>query len=1045
MITVMAQYLSASSEIFPTTAELDSIGIVQKSSEPQPQPASPSFLPVTGIPHLFYSTLNNNLDVFFLEDYSSPSAAFCLAVKAGTSIQTPGTTGFPELYARLFFSPAGGQKIFYENGAFSVSSECSGDYALYSAIFSADSINKMISLLAECTTTGFFPEAELKTQYEAMLTKAAEWDNSLENYINGSMDARLFSEYPWKRETGLCPDVLKSYGTDGAATILKDIQQTFYVPDNSALFIYGPFSPDYILSLTENLLSCWNTDEPLSKEVAHGLNNDHEKTGEFSDELLSKQSTANLDAISNPDFSEKRNGGGRYVLTSSSFSKDFNQLIIQYVLPENFPTAAETAATETAVSIFQNGNAFKNLVISNETCGVKSADWLYTSFSRQQSGTRLIFQALMENGNFSPSSQALAFSSCIENDSIFTADEVSYYSRITADRISLLRKEPFTLIHAMAEDWAFCNPVFPKSTRSYEEESFPDFSLSHEYAEAFTAAYEKAALTLTSEELFHVMDGEPYIFLLLNDSVYKKYKKNLENDGFTLISTDNGIWYKMAEYEDVLKTAKTASNSTISSDLILQNTVDAKNSNSMRISSDLSANSALETQDGIFNFVMHGKNGTELNILSNGIPVLSYNNTTSSFSFQIRFSGKTAGLTASQRDIRTVISDVITNNIKQYLLLSGIPYTSFSVVSQNSLYDTSITVNTTSEYAEAVIGITAEALFFGEISAPRVDECAYSRSSEWNMKRTDGDLQLHNAALARLYKGTTGAEYFDLSKDFLADVTFQDIEIEYLDMLDASCISLALVGENAADFVPFTENIFGFLMNFSTSCRDSAVSSPAETFPNDSVSVSFRRIFTSSVKPGEYLVQPPKLIPTEIFYDPLHIYFECPAYGTPEYAVFASLVYELEEILDEMWDGGALASFDMLYVPVAGIWFHEVTKAADVYDVFAKGIEKLQEPFDEPRLQKIRNRFVERFCSELDMSPVHAELLLESRFYSGNKQSDKTASGEATNREASAESEIATYLTQLEQLKNATPQDFAKAAARFSTMATLRAVSADTK
>jgi len=1031
MITVMTQYLSASSESAPAITELDSLDIVNKEQVPLLQPTAPSFAPVTGIPHLFYSTLRNNLDIYFLEDYSSPSAAFCLAVKAGTSIQTPETTGFPELYARLFFSPAGGQNELYENGAFSVNSECSSDYALYSAIFSADSINKMLSLLAECTTTRSFPEAELKAQYEAMQAKAAEWDNSLESYINGSMDARLFPEYPWKRETGLCPDVLKSYGIDDAAMILKDMQQTFYIPENSALFICGPFLPDDIASLTDELLSGWNMNELLSKEV-----------------------TDRFDAINSPDitdstdFSEKRNRGGRYVLTSSNFSKDFNQLIIQYVLPENFPTATETAAVETAASIFQNGDTFKNLVISNETCGVKSTDWLYTSFSRQQSGSRLIFQALMENGNISPSSQALAFSSCIENDSVFTDDEVSYYSRITADRISLLRKDPFTLIHAMAEDWGFCNPAFPKLNRSSAEETFHAFPSSYEYAESFSAEYEKAALTLTSEGLFHVMDSEPYVFLLLNDSVYKKYAKNLENDGFTLISTDNGIWYKMAEYKETLKNAKSTHNSAIPSDSTLQNIESTENSSSMRISSNVPVNSVLETQDGIYNFVMHGKNETELNILSNGIPVLSYNNTTSSFSFQIRFSGKTAGLTSSQRDIRTVISDIIANNIRQYLLLSGIPYTSFSVVSQNTLYDTSIKVSTISKYAEPVISITAEALFFGEISAPRVDECAYNRSSEWSMKRTDGDFQLHNAALARLYKGTTGEEYFDLSKDFLADVTFQDIEVEYLDMLDASCVSLALCGENASEFVPLTENLFGFLMNFSTSCRDSTVSSPTETFPDDSVSVTFRRIFTSSVKPGEYLVQPPKLIPTEIFYDPLHIYFECPAYGTPEYAIFTALVYELEDILDGMWDGGALASFDKLYVPVAGIWFHEVTKAADVYDVFAKGIEKLQEPFDEARLQKIRNRFVEKFCSELDMSLVHAELLLESRFYAnktnGDTLKDGTPSGILTNTETKND-EITSYINQLEWLKNATPEDFVKTASIFNKMNILRAVSADTK
>ena len=41
----------------------------------------------------------------------------------------------------------------------------------------------------------------------------------------------------------------------------------------------------------------------------------------------------------------KRSGGGRYVLVSDSFSKDFNQIIVQYVLPDCFMTAAGAAGT----------------------------------------------------------------------------------------------------------------------------------------------------------------------------------------------------------------------------------------------------------------------------------------------------------------------------------------------------------------------------------------------------------------------------------------------------------------------------------------------------------------------------------------------------------------------------------------------------------------------------------------------------------------------------------------------------------------------------
>ena len=956
--------------------------------------------PVSGIPHLFYGKFSNGLDYYFLEDYSAPSASFCYAVKAGTSVQTADTTGFSELYARLFFSPVGGQQSFYDKGAFSVNAECTSDYALYSATFSADRMTDILSLLTKCAFAKSFPDDELWTQYQAMRRKASEWDGSSESYINGAMDAKMFPAYPWSRETGLYADSFNGYWVDSAASILDEMRRTYYAPENAALFLCGPFAPDEVFKLLVSLAS----DEDSAPAANSGQAVSSMRV------IESGTSVLELAAIASSGK------GGRYVLVSDGFSKEFNQISVQYVLPECFMTATGAAAVETAASVLENGSAFKNIVLADETCGIKSADWLYSSFSRKQSGSRLIVQALMENGEVSPGTQALAFSRCIKSDAIFPADEVAYFSAVVADRLSLLRRDPFTLIHTLAEDWAFCTPVFTELNRA----------LSESFAEQFTASYASAARSLSAAELSHVLDSEPYIFLLLNNDVYKANKDTLEKEGFVLIPKDKGIWYKTGEYKDggnksfaMLVAEKLAS--VLAPELVQSESLEPPTAEIQPVT---------ELSSGIANYIAHGKNATTQKTLSNGIPVLVRDSTSSAFSFQIQFSGKKEGFSAFERDMRTVISDVIANNIRKYILYSGaVPYDGFSVSPECTLYDSSVVVSTTTAYAEPVISLTAEALFFGELSAPRIDESAYSRSSELSLKRADGDFQLHSAALSRLYQGAGGAGYFDLKGDFLANITFQDIEMEYLSMLDADCLSIAICGENASDYVSLTENSFGFLMGFSSSCRDSAVSAPKTAFPDDSVPVTLRRIFTSSVKPGEYVAQPPKLIPTEVFYDPFHFYFECPAYDSPEYAVFVALVYELADILDGMWEPGVLPSLDMLYKPIAGVWFHSVTRATDVYDVFAKGLEKLQEPFDTARIQKICDRYVEKFCSVKDSSTSCTENMLVSRFY-GNEVAD---------------CEITGYLSQLERLQNATAEDFAKIAARFKTLPLLRSVSADTK
>ncbi|MCR4940577.1 MAG: insulinase family protein [Treponemataceae bacterium] len=1009
---------------------------------------------LSGLPGFYHGQLDNGLDVYFLEDYSSPAAAFCFAVKAGTSVQTPLTTGISELCTRIFFSASGGQEFFYDNGAFTLDSECSGDYALYSSIFSADRIDDILSGLARCVETTNVSEAVFLEHYSAMLEKAKGWGVSSESYINGSMDGIMFPSYPWSRETGLDPEAFISSGSELALDKVLELRRKYYVPDNSALFLCGPFSPDHIAEIVVSFFSDWKAGEtvPLGavweegkysladvmswegkaaaalRQELHGLRLGTGPGGSQSDGgsgpgELNGSGDSGLDG-SGPG------GGGLYVLSSDSFSKDFNQLIVQYVLDNPFLTATQAAAAETAVALFEQGSAFKSLVLADEDCGVKSADWLYSSILRQQSGSRLVFQAIAENKGNSPGKQALAFARCIEKPEVFSQDEIAYFSRITADRLTLLRRDPYQFIHSMAEDWGFCNPYLPELADKLQEEGFPRFSFSKAFFEPFSASLSREALSLTSDDLYPLLDGDPYVFLLLNDEVYAQHKDSLESSGFIYIPKDSGEWYKTEGGKSALRGEGAAS----FSELVIGKLLPLLSSELLVEPDSFPAIDAWETEEslppleeksGLQNYIDYGKNAFGTFSLSNGIPVIVQNGTTSSFSFKLMFSGKKAVLSAAERDSQLVISDVIANNIKEYILMSGyVPCSEFSVSTESKSYGTIIDISTTADYAEPVLRMAAEALFFGDISAPRVDECAYARRSEWGMKLADGDFQLHAAAMASLCEESSEAGFFDSGIDFFSGVVFQDIEVKYLEMIDASSLSLALCGKDADTFLPLLDDLFGFLMNFSRSGRGTSLLSSDQLLPENQVRVALRRIFTSSVKPGEYVVQPEKLIPTEIFYDPLHIYFQCPPLDSPDYAVFMALVYELEEILDGMWEGGVLSSSDFVRVPVAGIWFHGVTQASVVYELFSEAVEVLQCDFDEERIKVLCDRYIERFYNGVKDTSSLTMRILEGNVFGGDGS---------------------LYLKTLEALKTASADDFAAQAAAFSTMPLLKSLSQDTK
>lgn len=189
-------------------------------------------------------TLENGLSVFLLEDYADALVQIEFICRAGFSSQTQDNAGFFKLYSRLF--EAATPQI-----SFSLV-ECNADSTRYIIKIPASQVNSVLETLSESAFSLFYSDDILEYELEQMKTEVSEYAKSLSGFINTAIDSRVFAAEPWKNDSGVYPALFKKTTGRQARTILKDIGDKWYTPQNCALFISGNINSEKILVQLKN-------------------------------------------------------------------------------------------------------------------------------------------------------------------------------------------------------------------------------------------------------------------------------------------------------------------------------------------------------------------------------------------------------------------------------------------------------------------------------------------------------------------------------------------------------------------------------------------------------------------------------------------------------------------------------------------------------------------------------------------------------------------------------------------------------------------------
>lgn len=316
---------------------------------------------------LHHFSLENGMDLFVLQDQSSPVVSVRLNVEGGFGDQTPDNTGFFELYSRLFWTGSKNfssekkmQETMEQWGIFSTTYRCAQNFSAYSAKAPYFSLEALLEIFADAVINPVFNEKSLIENLREYKTEIKMTQESPEGFLNSAVETVLFPREPWKQFSLVNTHLIEDISSGAARKILFSIRSEYYIPHRSALFVCGNVDVEKIYEIVRQNFGKWENPDYIP--------------------LKSKKSE---DDLAKP---------GHFILKSEIFSRDFTQVAAYFPLKDS---RTHIEGDMVASILEKRDSSFKNAVLKNPILGVENPDFVNVSYEARSDTPFLLVQLLL--------------------------------------------------------------------------------------------------------------------------------------------------------------------------------------------------------------------------------------------------------------------------------------------------------------------------------------------------------------------------------------------------------------------------------------------------------------------------------------------------------------------------------------------------------------------------------------------------------------------------------------------------------------------------
>jgi len=204
--------------------------------------------------------LDNGMEVFILENHAVPLARIQVTFRTGGMSQTPQTAGLFHLYEHMLFKGNAAhptqsdlQAAMKELGVADWNGGTSNESVSYYFTVPSDKTALGIQFWADAARTPLLDAAELETEKNVVVNEILGYLSDPGSIYGSAVDKALFWKYPWRK------DVSGSETLVRAATVqaLQEIRDTWYVPNNSAIFVGGDVDPEAVRAAVQKSFGDW--------------------------------------------------------------------------------------------------------------------------------------------------------------------------------------------------------------------------------------------------------------------------------------------------------------------------------------------------------------------------------------------------------------------------------------------------------------------------------------------------------------------------------------------------------------------------------------------------------------------------------------------------------------------------------------------------------------------------------------------------------------------------------------------------------------------
>ena len=205
-------------------------------------------------------TLDNGLEVFVLENHTVPLARIQVTFRTGAISQTPQTAGLFHLYEHMLFK---GNRVYPDQTALQAAMKDLGvadwnggtsqESVSYFFTVPSNRADKGIEFWADAVRFPLLDPAELQTEKDVVVSEILAGFSDPGSIYGAAIQKALFWKFPWRKDVAGSEALVRS----ATVQMLRDMQDTWYVPNNTALFVGGDVNPDIVRAAAQKYFGDW--------------------------------------------------------------------------------------------------------------------------------------------------------------------------------------------------------------------------------------------------------------------------------------------------------------------------------------------------------------------------------------------------------------------------------------------------------------------------------------------------------------------------------------------------------------------------------------------------------------------------------------------------------------------------------------------------------------------------------------------------------------------------------------------------------------------